>query len=155
MSSHRIEGRYAKSLIQLAQENGKLDEVYNDMKSIDGIFEGSRDLKLMFRSPIIPYDKKLNVVKALLEGKVNDLVFRFLTLMITKGREKYFHGMVRSFIEQYNVIKGITPVTITSAVKLDAALVQSMIANLKKKENLKEVAPRSPASAITDWPEIL
>ena len=47
--------------------------------------------------------------------------------------------MVESFILQYNVIKEITPVKITSAVKLDAGLVQSMVNHLKKKEHLKEV----------------
>lgn len=139
MSSHRIAWRYAKSLIQLADEKGKLDEVFKDMKSIDHTFETSRELKLMFKSPIITYDKKLNVVKALYEGKVSDLVFRFLTLMISKGRESHFHAMVTCFIEQYNLIKEITPVKITSAVKLDAGFVQSMIAKLKKNENLKDV----------------
>ena len=139
MSSHRIAWRYAKSLIQLAQEKGKLDEVFNDMKSIDATFESSRELKLMFKSPIINYDKKLNVVKSLYEGKVNELVYRFLTLMITKGREAHFHDMVTAFIAQYNALKNITIVKITSAVKLDTGLVQSMIANLKKKENLQTV----------------
>lgn len=139
MSSHRIASRYAKSLIQLAVVNGKLDAVYSDMKSVDRAFEGSRELKLMFKSPIITSDKKLAVVTALFEGKVSELLFRFLTLMIKKGRESYFHDMVTSFISQYNVINGITPVKITSAVKLDAAQVQSMIAALKKNENLKEV----------------
>src|SRR5688500_378663 len=123
--SYRIATRYAKSLIGLAEEKGKLDEVFTDMKHIDRTFENSRDLKLMFKSPIITSDKKLNVVKALFEGKVSEILFRFMTLMIKKGREAHFHEMVESFILQYNVIKEITPVKITSAVKLDAALVQS------------------------------
>lgn len=139
MSSHRIATRYAKSLIQLAQENNQLPAVQADMKSIDAIFENSRELKLMFKSPIIPADKKQNIVKSLFEGKINEIVYRFLTLMIKKGREADFHQTVASFIEQYNVIKGITPVTVTSAVKLDATLIQSMIANLKKNENLQEI----------------
>jgi F-type H+-transporting ATPase subunit delta len=139
MGSYRIATRYAKSLIQLAQENGKLNDVYNDMKSLDRTFENSRDLKLMFKSPIIPGDKKLAIVTKLFEGKVSDLLFRFLTLMIKKGRESNFHEMTTSFIEQYNVINNITPVTITSAVKLDAGLVQSMITALKAKEKLGEV----------------
>ncbi len=139
MSSYRIASRYAKSLIQLAGEQGKLAKVFTDIKSIDGIFEKSRDLKLMFRSPIIPADKKQNIVKQLFEGKITDLLYRFLTLMIKKGRERYFHEMVESFILQYNVIKNITPVTITSAVKLDAGLVQSMLTALKTKEKLGEI----------------
>jgi F-type H+-transporting ATPase subunit delta len=139
MSSHRIASRYAKSLIQLANEQGKLAEVYADMKSIDSIFENSRDLKLMFRSPIIPSDKKQNIVTKLFQGKITDLLYRFLTLMISKGRERYFHDMVESFILQYNVIKNITPVTLTSAVKLDAGLVQSILTALKTKEKLGEI----------------
>ena len=139
MSSHRIASRYAKSLIQLANEQGKLADVYDDMKSIDSIFEASRDLKLMFRSPIIPSDKKQTIVTKLFQGKITDLLYRFLTLMISKGRERYFHDMVESFILQYNVIKNITPVTLTSAVKLDAGLVQSILAALKTKEKLGEI----------------
>lgn len=139
MSSFRLATRYAKSLILLAQENGKLDDVFNDIKHIDRAFESSRDLKLMFKSPIITSDKKLNVVKALFEGKVSDLLYRFMTLMIKKGRESHFHEMADAFILQYNVIRNITPITITSAIKLDAALVQNMIENLKKNENLKQV----------------
>jgi len=139
MGSHRIASRYAKSLIQLAQEKGKLDEVFNDMKSIDRTFENSRDLKLMFKSPIINSDKKLNIVQKLFEGKITELLYKFLTLMIKKGREAHFHEMAESFIEQYNALKNITPVTITSAVKLDAGLIQNMVASLKKKEKLGEV----------------
>ncbi len=137
--SYRIASRYAKSLIQLAQENGKLKEVYSDMKDIDRIFESSRDLKLMFKSPIIPSDKKLAIVTKLFQGRVSDLLFRFVTLMIKKGREAHFHEMTSSFIEQYNTLNNITPVTITSAVKLDAGLLQSMLAALKTKEKLGEV----------------
>jgi F-type H+-transporting ATPase subunit delta len=137
--SYRIATRYAKSLILLAQEKGQLAEVFKDMKEIDRVFEASRDLKMMFKSPIITSDKKINVVKALFEGKVSPMLYGFLTLMIKKGREEHFHEMVESFILQYNVIKEITPVKITSAVKLDAGLVQNILNNLKKKEHLKEV----------------
>ncbi len=139
MSSHRIASRYAKSLIQLAEEKGQLNEVFADIKSLDTTFESSRDLKLMFKSPIIPSDKKLNIVKRLFEGKISDLLYRFLVLMIKKGREVHFHDMVVSFIEQYNVLRNITPVTITSAVKLDAGLVQTMLTSLKNKEQLGDI----------------
>ena len=69
----------------LARENGKLDEVFKDMKEIDLIFEKSRDLKVMFKSPIIPPDKKMNVVKALFEGKVNEQTIVILTKFVRKS----------------------------------------------------------------------
>src|SRR5271154_6192044 len=128
MSAFSLATRYAKSLIQLVNEQGKLEQVYKDIKDVNGIFENSHDLKLMFKSPIITSDKKLNVVKQLFEGKVNEILYRFMILMIKKGREGYFHEVVESFIVQCNKIKNTTPVKITTAVKLDKAVVHGIIA---------------------------
>ena len=139
MSAFSLATRYAKSLLQLAQEKGKLDEVFADMKSVNNIFQTSADLKLMFKSPIITTDKKLNVVKQLFEGNVDTILYQFMVLIIKKGREAYLNQITEAFITQYNVVKNITPVTIKSAVKLDAGLVQNMIASLKAKEKLGEI----------------
>ena len=139
MGAFSLATRYAKSLIQLAEEKGQLEAVYKDMKDMNNTFQNSRELLLMFKSPIITTDKKLNVVKLLFEGKVNTLLYQFMILVIKKGREAYFKDIAASFVTQYNVIKNITPVKITSAVKLDAALVQNIIASLKAKEKLGEI----------------
>jgi F-type H+-transporting ATPase subunit delta len=139
MGAHSLATRYAKSLIELAQEKGSLDRVFADMKSINSVFESSRDLKLMFKSPIITADKKLNVARQLFEGKIDGILYQFIVLVIKKGREAYLSEIAHAFVEQYNVIKNITPVTLTSAVKLDTGLVQSMLAALKSKEKLGDV----------------
>lgn len=139
MGSFRIANRYAKSLIGLAKEKGELESTFNDIKSIDNAFEQSRDLRTLFKSPIIPTDKKLAIAEKLFKGKSSDLVYQFMVLLIKKGRESHFHDVVNSFIEQYNVLQGITPVKLISAVKLDNGLVQTMVSKLKAKEFLKEV----------------
>jgi F-type H+-transporting ATPase subunit delta len=142
MSAFRLSTRYAKSLIQLAQEKGKLEEVFADMKTLDNVFEKSREFKLLFRSPIIASDKKLAIFKKLFEGKLTDIVFSFVVLLIKKGREPFLHEISDCFVEQYNVISGITIVNLKSAVQLDKGLVQSMISSLKNKEHIKEVQLR-------------
>src|SRR3984957_20998732 len=107
MSSFRIATRYSKSLLQLAQEKGVLDAVYADMKGIDSIFENSKDLRLLFKSPIITTDKKLTIVKKLFEGKITGLLYQFMVLLIKKGRESHLHEITESFITQYNAMNGI------------------------------------------------
>lgn len=139
MGSFRIASRYSKSLLQLAQEKGVLDAVFADIKGIDMIFENSRDLKLLFKSPIITTDKKLTIVKKLFEGKIAGLLYQFMVLMIKKGRESHLHEITESFITQYNEMQGITPVKLITAVKLDSGLVETMVTSLKAKEFLKEV----------------
>lgn len=139
MGSFRIASRYAKSLLQLAEEKNQLEQVYADMKNVDSILTASRDLRLVFKSPIIPPDKKLTITQKLFADKITPLLLQFLTLLIKKNREAYFHDIVSSFIEQYNAIKGITPVKLVTAVKLERAQVSEMINALKAKELLKEV----------------
>jgi len=139
MSAFSLATRYAKSLIQLVNEKGKLEEVYKDIKDVNGIFEQNRDLKLMFKSPIIPADKKLNVVKQLFEGKIDAILYQFMTLVIKKGREAYLNEITRSFILQYNEMKNITPVKLSAAIKLDENIVKGIIDTLKKNEKLGEV----------------
>lgn len=136
MSSFRIATRYAKSLIQLAEEKGQLDAVQKDIVALDNAFESSSELKALFRSPIINSDKKQTIFDQIFKGKVSDIIYSFVTLLIKKGREPHLHEVANSFIEQYNVIRGITKVKLTSAVKLDAAQVQSILNGLKKTENL-------------------
>jgi F-type H+-transporting ATPase subunit delta len=139
MSAFTLSNRYAKSLISLAQEKGLLEPVYNDIKDLNRIFDSSRDLQLMMKSPVITPDKKLAVIRQLFEGKVNDLIFKFFVLLIKKGRESNIREILQQFIEQYNVIKGITKVKLTSAIQLDKELVNQIVISLQMKEQLKSI----------------
>jgi len=139
MSSFRLSTRYAKSLIQLAREKGQLEQAFADMKLLDTTFEQSREFKSLFRSPIIATDKKLSIFKKLFEGKISEIVYSFVVLLIKKGREPFLHEIAERFVEQYNVLSGITVVHLSSAVPLDKGLVQSMLNTLKAKEGITTV----------------
>jgi F-type H+-transporting ATPase subunit delta len=139
MSAHRLASRYAKSILDLAVERGALDTVYQDIMLLDRTIESSRELRVFLKSPIVPTDKKQEVFAKLFGGKMEEITSKFITLLTAKGREGYLHEIASAFIIQYNVIKKITPVTLTSAVKLDQATIDSIVLGLKKKENLTEV----------------
>jgi ATP synthase, F1 delta subunit len=107
--------------------------------SLDNAFESSRELKALFKSPIINSDKKQAIFDKIFKDKVSDIVYRFVTLLINKGREAHLHDVANSFIEQYNTIKGITKVKLTTAVKLYPEVVQRILNGLKKNENLSNL----------------
>ena len=137
--SYRIASRYAKSLIELAQEKGKLEQVHNDVLLLNEAFKTSRELRTFLKSPVIRPDKKLEVLNKLFLSRVSEVTGKFIVLMTHKGREQFLHEISESFIIQYNEFKNITPVTITSAVKLDKATIDTLLSGLKKKENLGEI----------------
>ena len=137
--SYRIASRYAKSLIELAQEKGKLEEVHADVLLLNESFHASRELRIFLKSPVIGSEKKVEVLNKLFLSKVNEITGRFIILLTTKGREQFLSEIAEAFIAQYNVLKNITPVTITSAVKLDKTTIDNLLSGLRKREKIEEI----------------
>ncbi len=128
MSVIKIATRYAKSLMDLAVEQGKLEEVQADMQTLHTAAQ-NRDLYLFLKSPIIQNDKKIAALDALFKGKLDVLTMLYLKLLVTKNREGYLPEITAEFGEQYKVLKKITSVTITSA----APLSEDVLADLRAK----------------------
>ena len=137
--SYRIATRYAKSLIELAQDKGSLEEAQKDMQLIESVIKTHAELRVFLKSPIIAADKKVAVLNKVFSGKISDLTIMFVTLLAKKGREGFLGEVAQAFNTQYNQIKNITPVKITSAVKLDQTTIDTLIADLRKRENLSEI----------------
>ncbi|MGB0524580.1 MAG: ATP synthase F1 subunit delta [Flammeovirgaceae bacterium] len=118
MSEYRVSSRYAKSLIELAQEKNLLDQVKNDMVLFRDTCDQSRDLSLMLKSPIISHIKKAEILKSLFEGKVNELTFSFIDIVCKKTREFLLYPIAKQFLHQYNEVKGIQKATVISSTPL-------------------------------------
>ena len=121
MSVSRLSYRYAKSLLDLSQEQKVLDKVYNDMVDINETIAGSPDFNAMLKSPIINGDKKTKIVDAVFGDKVSDLTIQFLHLLIKKGREKDLAGIGQALVEMYNAMNNVKEVTIKTASTLGKA----------------------------------
>src|SRR5258706_645005 len=115
--SYRIASRYAKSLIDLAIEQGKLDIVLEDINAFVEATK-NRDFVLLLKSPIVKSDKKEKVLDAIFKGKIDVLTSSFLQIIVRKGRESQLAEIAQEFINQYREIKGISTVNIVSAEPL-------------------------------------
>lgn len=129
MSISRISDRYAKSLLDLAIDGNKLDVVLGDVESFQAMLE-SNDLLILLKSPIVSASKKGSIFKALFEGKFNELTMTFFDVILRKGREEYLPEIAADFIKQYKIKKGITDVTLTTAVSLPDSLLEEIKAKL-------------------------
>lgn len=125
MSSGRIAARYAKPLLDLAEEKKILDQVKEDMESFSSICKGNRDFALMLKSPIIPHKKKAEILKMAFGGKYNDLTIQAFDLMTRKNREGILESVADEFVSLYNKKKGISNVSVTTAFELDSGLKKS------------------------------
>ena len=137
MSVERIASRYAKSLVELASEQNKLEEVHEDILTFRNALE-SRDLYLMLKSPIIHANKKRDIFKQIFEGKISDLTLSFMDIVAAKGRESYLPEIAVAFVDQYKEIKHITTVYVTSAIPLTEEARDDIKAKLKASGEVEE-----------------
>ncbi|MBI1224613.1 MAG: ATP synthase F1 subunit delta [Bacteroidetes bacterium] len=125
MSVQRIASRYAKSLIDLAQEQGKLERVLEDVQSFQQVAK-NRDFLLMLRSPVVKADTKEKVFKQLFTGKYDETTLAFLHILLRKGRESQLAEIANEFIDQYKAIKHISTVKLVTASKLSEETVKTI-----------------------------
>lgn len=139
MQNNRLASVYAKSLLELAQEKEQLDKVYDDVLYLKEIFNVSAEFKNLVASPIIPSDKKCKIVSAVVDGKISDITLRFIHLLIKKDREEHLEQILEALKDQYNQIKGIYEVTLTTATEISEATKQQFIDKFKKEMNFPQI----------------
>ncbi len=147
MPNPRLANRYAKSLIDLSVEKGNLDIVCADMKYLQSACKTSKELVVLLQSPVVTSDKKNKILEAITAGKVSDITSLFIKLLVKKGREFELPEIVSSFIDQYNTIKGIHKVKLTTAVELSEDLKKSIAEKAAKEAKLGIVELESKVDA--------
>lgn len=139
MPNPRLAARYAKSLIDLATERGQLEEVYADMQYLQAVCKSSRDFVNLLRSPVVKADKKENILNAITKGKISALSTAFNKLLLNKGRESDLPEIVSAFVEQYNTIKGIHKVKLTTAVPVGEDIKDDIVNKVKSATGLDNI----------------
>jgi F-type H+-transporting ATPase subunit delta len=127
MPNPRLASRYAKALLDLAKEQNAVDAVLLDVQLLDALCRQSNDFANMLRSPIIKADKKLDIINAVVGGKVGVIVQGFLKLMVNKGRESNMPEIASSFIIQYKEMKNIKTVKLTLAAPVSDVVKKAII----------------------------
>ena len=119
MQNPRLAARYAKSLLDLAVEQNSIESTLLDMQLLEGVCKASNEFCTMLRSPVIQADKKEAVVSAVLGDKITPLTKSFVHLLVTKVRESALPEIAAAFISQYNIMKKIRTVRLTTATPVD------------------------------------
>lgn len=119
MKSSKVASRYAKSLLEIAIEQNKIDSVLGDMQFLTEINNESRDLELLIQSPIVKADKKIEIFERIFE-QFEAVSMAFVKLITKNGRESLLPQIADAFQAMVKEYKGIVPVSLISASPLDA-----------------------------------
>lgn len=139
MSAEKVGKRYAKALYDEVVSTGSLDMVFTDLELINNTLNSSKELKAVFKSPIIKSNKKLAITSQIFNGKVKPVTENFIRLLVEQNRVPYIQDIIAAFFRLYNENKGISEVTVTTATALDAANEQKIISFIKSQSGYPNV----------------
>lgn len=130
--SNKAARRYATAFLEIAVGENILEDVREDMLLILNTIEGSSELKIFLKNPIVRKEQKKAAVEKIFEDRVQDITFRLFELLSKKERVALLEDISRNFIELYNLHKGIIKVDVTSAHKLEDDQLKALKKNIER-----------------------
>src|ERR1700759_1336024 len=116
---------YARSLFEVAKEQDKRDVVKEQLGQFAEALDGNRELSIYFFSPYFSTPEKKDGLGRILDG-ADPVIVNFLDLLIENPRMPVIFRVRREYDALWEEENRRLPVTITSAVALDEATVQSI-----------------------------
>ncbi len=119
MAESRASHRYAKALLELAIEQGVLEQVNEDMASLVKVCNENREFELMLKSPIVPHYKKLSILEAVFKGKIHSISFSMFEIITQKNREAILKDIAISFGDLFNIHHNIQVAELITTFEID------------------------------------
>jgi F-type H+-transporting ATPase subunit delta len=116
---------YARSLFQVALEQGKLDVLREQLAQFADALDEHRELAVFFFSPYFSTTEKQQALAKLLDG-AQESFLNFLSLLIENHRMPVIFRIHQEYERLWDEENRTLPVEITSAIALDEATTESL-----------------------------
>lgn len=125
--------RYAQALYGLAEEQGALDKVADDLRTVQAMLEDSADLRRFVSSPMLGRQAQITGIAAIADkAALSDLVKNFLGLVARNRRLSSLSGMIIAFLDYLAKQRGEITAEVISAKKLTEKQTSALVSALKK-----------------------
>lgn len=113
--------RYAKAMIQYAQEKGVEDRVYEEFTTLSYCFSTQPGLRGALDNPVISTKEKLALICVAADGndKSSREFVRFITMVLRNRREGYLQFISLMYLDLYRKLKHIGTGKLITAVPVD------------------------------------
>ena len=139
---------YARSLFEVAKEQGKLDVVREQLGQFADALESDRELQVFFFSPYFSTQEKEEGLHRAVSG-VEPIFLNFLDVLVENHRMPVLFRIRRDYDALWREHNKRLPVHVTSAVELDEETVRHI------GERIQQQTGRQVELASTVEPDIL
>lgn len=122
MKSSTIGRRYARALLELAEQHKQTERVQKDLHDFADSFEKSRDLRDVVENPKIARDARKKVVSALLDRMaVAPIVKSVILMLLDRGRLRHIGDVSAAFTDLAEARAGRVRAEVTTATAMPDA----------------------------------
>ncbi|MDB9746470.1 ATP synthase F1 subunit delta [Candidatus Pelagibacter sp.] len=125
--------RYSLALYELAVEANMLSEIEVHSSSVINLITLSEDFKSLIKDPTNTKEDQLNALKKISDQyKLNELLTKFLSFLISKRRFFYVEKILKSYVDTCSIKRGELKAELTSAKDLTEIEVNNIKEELTK-----------------------
>lgn len=114
----RIDG-YAQGIFDIAQAEGALEKVENELFQFSQLFQGNEQLREKLTDQTLPVEKRQAIVEDLLGQKVHPLTVNLVSFLVGAGRARELPEIVDRLVERAAAERQREVAEVRSAIMLD------------------------------------
>ncbi len=134
--------RYAKAILQKANENNTEAVVFGDMQSVYKTIEDSRELQAVLQSPVIKANDKKDALLKIFNGQ-SEATHSLINILIANKRASLLGSVAKSYVDIYNDQQGVKAATVITAVPLTPEMETKVLAKVKELTGSDKVTLKS------------
>jgi len=135
MLAQEVARKYARALFLSTCEHGLIDQAHDQFAGLRDLFAGDRSLLTFLVSPRVDVAQKQEVIRTVFGGRLERLFVEFLSLLVKKHRSTFLPDIIDELHRLVEFKKGISRVTVITAVPLLPEEDKRLLAQLAKRES--------------------
>lgn len=132
MLINQLAAKYAEAIFEIAVEQGKEEQIFEQLKNVVKSIDDNQDLKQFIYNPGINTAAKVETVQKIFTGEVEETVLNFLMLLADRRREVLLPAIVEEYRKCAYKAHGIVEANVTSAGELSQAEQQALADKLSR-----------------------
>lgn len=128
--SSRAAIRYAKAVLEKANEGNIGNVVFDDMQSVAATLKGSKELRSVLKSPVVKAEDKKEALIKIFENN-SEITKALIQILTANKRINLLGDVAESYIDLYNESQGVKVAEVTTAVPLSSELETEVLAKVK------------------------
>ncbi|MFM8867245.1 MAG: ATP synthase F1 subunit delta [Ilumatobacteraceae bacterium] len=117
MSNQKAEA-YARALFEIAQAEGALERVEDELFRVARAFESNDQLRSTLTDATLPADRRQQVVEQLLGGKASATTVQLVSMLVTSGQVKEMASIIDALVKRASSEKSQEVAEVRSAIPL-------------------------------------